>query len=64
VEGQAGASPRDEVNGTPLVNYCIIEGKTDEAILLLNFGADANSREPAKGATCLASGMNGKEKGG
>eukprot|EP01127_Copromyxa_protea_P011444 TRINITY_DN2874_c0_g1_i1.p1 TRINITY_DN2874_c0_g1~~TRINITY_DN2874_c0_g1_i1.p1 ORF type:complete len:361 (-),score=67.22 TRINITY_DN2874_c0_g1_i1:201-1283(-) len=52
---QAGASARDEIDSTPMVNWCIIEGKTEHAITLLEWGADPNSREPSKGATCLAS---------
>jgi len=52
---QSGASARDEVEGIPVLNYCIIEGKTAQAIALIKYGADTNSREPDKGATCLAS---------
>jgi ankyrin repeat protein len=55
---QSGASPRDEVDGSPAVNYCIVEGKTEQAIVLLQYGADPNSREPKQGATCLASAVS------
>jgi len=51
-----GASPNDtcEPHG-PILNHCIIEGYPDQAVVLLSYGADPNSREIETGATCLAS---------
>jgi len=56
----AGADPNDslEPHG-PILNYCIIEGMIDQALVLLDYGANPNSVEISNGATCLASAITG-----
>jgi len=52
---QRGADPNTNTDDGPCLNYCIIYGKTEEAKVLLEHGANPNSREFQQGATCLAS---------
>jgi len=53
---KAGANPNDTLDPHgPLLNYCIIEGLLDQAMVLLDYGANPNTSEVAQGATCLAS---------
>jgi ankyrin repeat protein len=52
---QRGADPNTTTEDGPALNYCIIYGKNEEARVLLEHGANPNSREFQQGATCLAS---------
>jgi len=42
----------------PILNWCCINGKVEEARILLNYRANPNSRVPGVGANCLASAIN------
>jgi len=54
-----GADPNTLTEGeVPVLNWCCINGKVDEARILLNHRANPNSRVPGVGATCLASAIN------
>jgi len=51
-----GADPNETLDPHgPILNHCIIENMPQQAIILLEFGADPNSRELQTGAIPLAS---------
>jgi ankyrin repeat protein len=53
-----GADPNTLTEDVPIINWCCINGKVEEARILLNFRANANSRVPGVGANCLASAIS------
>jgi len=55
---QNGADPNVNTDQGPLINWCCIYGKVDEARILLEARANPNSRVPGVGANCLASAIN------
>jgi ankyrin repeat protein len=57
---KAGGNPNDTCDPHgPVLNYCIIEGFEEHAKVLINNGADPNSKELENGACALASAING-----
>jgi len=55
---QYGADPNVNTDQGPLINWCCIYGKVDEARIILEARANPNSRVPGVGANCLASAIN------
>jgi len=54
-----GADPNTLTEGeVPVLNWCCINAKIDEARVLLKYRANPNSRVPGVGANCLASAIN------
>jgi hypothetical protein len=53
-----GADPNTLTEDVPVLNWCCINGRTEEARILLNQRANPNSRVPGVGANCLASAIN------
>jgi len=53
-----GADPNTLTDDVPIINWCCINGKNDEARILLHARANPNSRVPGVGANCLASAIN------
>jgi ankyrin repeat protein len=55
---ESGADPNTLTEDVPVINWCCINSKTEEAKILLNYRANPNSRVPGVGANCLASAIN------
>jgi len=53
-----GADPNVNTDQGPLINWCCIYGRVEEARILLESRANPNSRVPGIGANCLASAIN------
>jgi len=55
---EKGADPNTLTEDVPVLNWCCINSKVDEARILLKYRANPNSRVPGVGANCLASAIN------
>jgi len=52
------ADPNVNTDQGPLINWCSIYGKVEESRILLEAGANPNSRVPEVGANCLATAIH------